>query len=122
MKYADAANERTLSAARDLNGIISDPTLLTDHRNNGSELPGFVEQTLSLAKEKIRDPVRFDRQIRNGVLEGRVKLQGVGDFGQDIYDRTITAKFKIRDAKTVEREMLQQKQQEIQKTDDTLVL
>ena len=122
MKYADAATENTLNAARDLNGIISDPTLLTDHRNNGSELPGFVEQTLSLAKEKIRDPVRFDRQIRNGVLEGRVKLQGVGDFGQDIYDRTITAKFKIRDAKTVEREMLQQKQQEIQKTDDTLVL
>ena len=119
MKYADAANENILGAARDLNGIITDSTILTDHQRNGTELPGVVEQTLNLAKEKIKNPVRFDRQIRNGVLEGRVKLQGVGDFGQDIYERTITAQFKIRDAKTVEREM---RQPETQRTDDAPVL
>lgn len=66
-----------------------------------SGLPyGIKQQSIGLANEYVRNPGQFSRQIQNGVLDGRMKLQNLGNVWEDKLPE-----FEILDAKTVEQEM-----------------
>lgn len=122
MKYSDAIDLQLLHNATDAGEQAQyDDDEIVAHKRRGTELNPIMDQSFGLMQEQVRNPEQFNRQIQSGVLEGRIKLQEVGDFGEDSAGRTISARFEIRDAKTVEREM-QQAQQKQQKTDDAPVL
>ena len=122
MKYADAANVKLLSQAASISAQAEyEDDLMTAHDQNAAPLPALMGQGISLAREYQRDPEQFGRQIRTGVLENRMKLQELGDFGEDSMGRKIEGRFELRDAKTVEREM-QREQKQQQKTDDAPAL
>ena len=123
MKYKDAFDDNLLIKANNAwEQAQYEDDMMASHKRNGTELNPVMEHSLGLAQEQIRNPEQFNRQIQSGVLEGRIKLQEVGDFGEDTEGRTIPARFEIRDAKTVEREMQQEQQKQQQKTDDAPVL
>lgn len=110
MKFCDVANDTLLDQANKVKTqTVYDDFAVRDYNEKGTPLPPMLEQNLRLTQEYVQDPEKFSRQIQNGVLEGRMKLNGLADP----YDptQTVAADFEIRDAETVEREMKQQQQQ-----------
>ena len=103
MKYCDAATDDVnLRAYTGTNAAAYDDELIDAHRRHHADVPRIMEQSLGLATEYIKNPERFSRQIQNGVLVSRIKLQGLAAPGTDK-----PARFEIRDAMTVERELTQ---------------
>lgn len=77
------------------------------HEQQGAALPDLMKQSLGLAQEYIRNPEQFGRQLRNGVMAGRIQLKE----GADLNNEKVSA-FVVRDAGTVERELVQQRAEE----------
>ena len=96
---------------------IFDDGVFDAHQNKGEPLPDTMDKSMRLAAEMKSAPEKFSQQITSGVLDRRFELTGY-DFKKDD-----PAKFEIKDAATVEREMQQEKQpqekqpQEMQKPD-----
>ena len=109
MKFADACTAGDRDAAYFNVGEATqcDDDLINAARESGQALPSLMQQSLDLANEQIKDPERFGRQIQNGVLERRLKLEELTPFGSGKPSR-----FELRDAKTVEREMKREREQE----------
>ena len=85
------------------NALIEDDVLQA-HQNEGAPLPDTMDKSMRLAAEMKSAPEKFSQQITSGVLDRRFELTGY-DFKKDD-----PAKFEIKDAATVEREMQQEKQ------------
>ena len=111
MKYTDAANATLLAQTSKVKQeTVYDDFAVRDYNAEGKPLPTMLEQNLRLTQEYVQDPKQFSKQIQDGVLEGRMKLNSLADPAS--MDLTApAADFEIRDAKTVEREMKQQQQQ-----------
>ena len=113
MKFADACTADDRDAAYKAGKAAEyEDDLINDARENGEEIPRLMQQSIDLANEQIKNPEQFGRQIQNGVLERRLKLEKLAPYGSEEPSR-----FEIRDAKTVEREMKREREQE-QRVDD----
>lgn len=104
-KFADITNIDLVMTATDVENQASyDDNAMEEHREYGTALPELMEKNLGLAREQIRDPEKFSRQITGGVFERRLRLQELSG------NEKAPTKFEIRDAATVEREMQRQPQ------------
>ena len=102
--FADLANNDLMNAGTiAMQGALYDgnENAVADYVNNGTPIPNkLTEQSVLLAREQILNPEQFNKQIQNGVLESRMKLQSINETSPS---------FELRDAKTAERELQQQR-------------